>query len=330
MPTDCAAMPMRPPSSPLMAIPKPSPTSPRTASPGIVAPSMTIALVSEARRPSLRSGLPTETPGASSGTTNAVMPAAVRFGSSSPTRASTIANGAYRAFVMNCFCPSIRHPSPTPPPRRRARARSPRRTGSRRSSPFHRIRKCRDELEDIGHDAVVGDLEDIGVWILVHRDDHLARGHARKMLDRARDAESDVEVWRDRLPSLPDLLLVRPPSGVRDGTGRSHGASERIGELLDEMPVLGALEAPAARHDDPRFRQRDALGVRRRGRELHEGELLDGSVRIDLVDLWRIGTLQRDRPGSHRDHRGKTQLYCRAHLARVHRLVRLERVPGRT
>src|SRR6266566_2336462 len=90
--------------------------------------------------------------------------------------------------------------------------------------PIYRIRKCRDELEDIGHDAVVGDLEDIGVWILVHRDDDLARGHAREMLDRARDAESDVEVWRDSLPGLPDLLLVRPPSGVRDGTGRSHGA----------------------------------------------------------------------------------------------------------
>src|SRR5439155_19638758 len=119
-------------------------------------------------------------------------------------------------------------------------------TGSRRTRPFNRVRKCRDERKDVGSGAVVGDLENVGVWILVRRYDHLARGHARQVLDRARDAESDVTVWRHRLPGLPDLLLVRPPSGVRDGARCAHGAAEGIGELLDEMPVLGAFEAPAA------------------------------------------------------------------------------------
>src|SRR5438094_8985230 len=129
---------------------------------------------------------------------------------------------------------------PNPPPRRRARARWPRRTVSR-SRFLDRFGECRHELEYVGNDPVVGDLEDVGVGILVDRDDHLARGHPGEMLDRAGNTERNVEIRRDRFSGLPDLLLVGPPPGVGAGARCADGSAERVGELLDEMPVLATL-----------------------------------------------------------------------------------------
>jgi L-aminopeptidase/D-esterase-like protein len=57
----------------------------------------------------------------------------------------------------------------------------------------------------LGHQAVVGDLEDRGLAVLVDRDDGLAALHAGEVLDRARDRDGDVEVGRDDLAGLSDL-----------------------------------------------------------------------------------------------------------------------------
>src|SRR5579859_5580380 len=46
----------------------------------------------------------------------------------------------------------------------------------------------RQGLEQIGHQAVIGDLEDRRLFVLVDGDDHLAVLHARQMLDGAGDA----------------------------------------------------------------------------------------------------------------------------------------------
>src|SRR5712691_10642162 len=45
----------------------------------------------------------------------------------------------------------------------------------------------RRHLEEIPHDAVVGDLEDGGLGVLVDRADHLRGAHPRQVLDGARD-----------------------------------------------------------------------------------------------------------------------------------------------
>src|SRR5690606_23814413 len=47
--------------------------------------------------------------------------------------------------------------------------------------------------------AVIGDLEDRGVLVLVDGDDDLRVLHARQMLDRARNTDGDVELRRDNL-----------------------------------------------------------------------------------------------------------------------------------
>src|SRR6476646_5154821 len=50
------------------------------------------------------------------------------------------------------------------------------------------------DLEEVADDAVVGDLEDRGLRVLVDGADHLRGAHAGQVLDRARDAEAQVEL----------------------------------------------------------------------------------------------------------------------------------------
>src|SRR5690349_11847171 len=107
----------------------------------------------------------------------------------------------------------------------------------------------RYHLEEVADDAEVGQLEDRGLGVLVDRDDRLRGLHAGPVLDRPGDAERHVELRRHRLAGLPDLELVRVEAGV-DGRPRgADRAAEQVGELLDELEVVGAADAPAAGDD---------------------------------------------------------------------------------
>src|SRR5258707_11795708 len=53
-------------------------------------------------------------------------------------------------------------------------------------------RSAREPLIEICDQAVVGDLENRRVLVLVDRDDHLGVLHAGEMLDRAGDADRDI------------------------------------------------------------------------------------------------------------------------------------------
>jgi glyceraldehyde-3-phosphate dehydrogenase (NAD(P)) len=75
----------------------------------------------------------------------------------------------------------------------------------------------REDLEEVTDDAVVGDLEDRRVGVLVDRHDHLGRGHARQVLDRPGDADREVEARRHDLARLAHLMRVGDPAGVDDG-----------------------------------------------------------------------------------------------------------------
>src|SRR5471032_139029 len=52
---------------------------------------------------------------------------------------------------------------------------------------LHRRGERRHHFEHVAHDAIVGDLEDRRLFVLVDRDDRLARAHAGQMLDRSTD-----------------------------------------------------------------------------------------------------------------------------------------------
>src|SRR6201991_4387546 len=117
---------------------------------------------------------------------------------------------------------------------------------------FHRSGQLGHDLEEIAHDAVVGNLEDRGFLVLVDRDDHLAVLHAGEMLDRAGDADGDVEVRRHDLAGLADLVVVGHEAGIHRRARGADGGVELAGDLLQQVEVLARLHAAAARDHDAR------------------------------------------------------------------------------
>ena len=118
--------------------------------------------------------------------------------------------------------------------------------------------QLRDDLVQVADDPEIGELEDRRVRVLVDRDDRARALHPDLVLDRAGDADGDVELRRDGLARLADLRRVRVPARVDDGARCGNGAAERLRELLDELEVLRAAEAAAAGDDHVRVLDRRA------------------------------------------------------------------------
>ena len=75
--------------------------------------------------------------------------------------------------------------------------------------------------------------------------------HAGEMLDRAGDADGDVELGRHDLAGLADLPVVRRVAGIDRGAARRRRGAELVGERLDALlEVLRRAERAAARDDD--------------------------------------------------------------------------------
>ena len=96
----------------------------------------------------------------------------------------------------------------------------------------------RRNLEDVALNAVVGDLENRRLGVLVDGDDGARALHADQMLNRARDAERDVQLRRHRLTRAANLALHRQPAVVADRPRRRELGAKRLGELLGDGQVL--------------------------------------------------------------------------------------------
>ena len=92
----------------------------------------------------------------------------------------------------------------------------------------------RRDLEQVALDAVVGHFEDRRLGVLVDGDDRARALHADQVLNRARDAERDVQLRRHRLARAADLALHRQPAVVADRPRRRELGAERLGELLGD------------------------------------------------------------------------------------------------
>src|SRR4051812_6854199 len=161
------------------------------------------------------------------------------------------------------------------------------------------VGELRDDLVQVAHHAQIDELEDRRVLILVDRDDVLRGLHADLVLDRAGDAERQVQLRGDRLAGLADLRGVRVPAGVyhraRRGYGSAESVRERLGELLE---ALRLAQAATAAHEQisvldvhvgtTLLAARAHLGLGRPRREL-DVDVLDRRVTgARLVDLERV------------------------------------------
>ncbi|MNC97180.1 hypothetical protein D3C83_147540 [compost metagenome] len=72
------------------------------------------------------------------------------------------------------------------------------------------------------------------------------------MLDRAGNANGDVELRRHDLAGLPDLVVVGNEPGVYCRARRSDRRSELVRERFQDLEILRAAHAAAAGNDDAR------------------------------------------------------------------------------
>src|SRR5258706_2439721 len=181
------------------------------------------------------------------------------------------------------------------------------------------LRELRNDLEQVAHEPVVGDLEDRRLRVLVDGDDHLAVLHAGQVLDRAGDAHRDVELGRDDLARLSHLVVVRAVPRIHGGARSTDGRTQLVGERLDDLEVLPGGEAAPARDDAPRAAQ---LGTRRL-RELlrqHFRLLLVGTGRERFDGRGSTGLRRFESGRAHRDHLdGIGRLHRGERIARVDR-----------
>ena len=95
--------------------------------------------------------------------------------------------------------------------------------------------KLRHRLEQVGHQADVRDLEDRGVLVLVDGDDGLGILHARKVLDRARNADGNIDFRSDDLAGLADLVVVGDIARIDRRAARADPGAELVGERGDDL-----------------------------------------------------------------------------------------------
>jgi electron transfer flavoprotein alpha subunit len=69
------------------------------------------------------------------------------------------------------------------------------------------------------------------------------------MLDRARDADRDVQLRRDDLAGLPDLQFVRCVARVDRGTRRADRGAHLVREAVDDLEALLRAERAAPGDD---------------------------------------------------------------------------------
>src|SRR5690606_34948379 len=172
----------------------------------------------------------------------------------------------------------------------------------------------------VGDPAVVGDLEDRGVGVLVDRDDHLGVLHPGQVLDGARDADGDVEGRGHDLAGLADLIVVGGVARVDRRARGADGGAQLVGQRVhDGVELFGRAQGAAARDDDlggaqfgavrldHLFRDEGGLGRFAGGDALDRGRAAfsgggegRGAHGDDLLGVGRLDRLQRvarvDRP----------------------------------
>ena len=177
------------------------------------------------------------------------------------------------------------------PPTARARLRLVSLT--RRSPQLGRDRG--QHLVQVADDRVVGDRHDRRLGVGVDREDPLRSLAAGDVLRRAGDAAGDVDLGRDLVARLPDLVRVRAPAGHRHRARAADRAAEQRRELLDRREALGRADAAAAGDDDLRVGERDAARRRRDAVAHPDDEVGVGELGRERLDRARRCRARRPR-----------------------------------
>src|SRR5260370_21475426 len=103
------------------------------------------------------------------------------------------------------------------------------------------------DFEDVADDAVVRDFENWSVGILVDGHDGARAFHADDVLNRAADAQRQIQFRRDGLAGAADLSLHREPAFVANRTLRRDFAAQRFRQRFSLRNLFGRFDpAPDA------------------------------------------------------------------------------------
>src|SRR3546814_4551643 len=103
-------------------------------------------------------------------------------------------------------------------------------TGGRGCGSAQFLLQLGNRHEEVGHEAVFGNLEDRRLLVLVDGDDDLRILHAGEMLDGSGDTDGHVEVGSPHFPGLAVVVVVAHASGVdRGARGAAGGAHLVVG-----------------------------------------------------------------------------------------------------
>ena len=108
------------------------------------------------------------------------------------------------------------------------------------------LEKQRNDLEQIAADAVIGNLKDGSVLVLVDSNDTFGILHTRKMLDCTGNAESDINTGTHGLTGLTNLMVGGYPTGVYHGAGSTYDAAHSSCQLLCQRNALFHIGADTA------------------------------------------------------------------------------------
>jgi hypothetical protein len=137
------------------------------------------------------------------------------------------------------------------------------RSPSTRTSSHQRLFELGQDLEQVAHQAEIGRLEDRRIAVLVDRHDAAGVLDARHVLDRAGDADREIQVRRDDLAGLADLHVVGHVARVHGGAARADRGAERSARLKMSSK-FSLLPSAAAAGDDAGARSAGPAGRRRR------------------------------------------------------------------
>ncbi len=124
------------------------------------------------------------------------------------------------------------------------------------------LQQRRADLDEIADDEDIREVGDGSVRVAVDRHDRARGLHADLVLDRAADAEREIELWLHDLAGLADLLAVRDPARVDGRPRRPDRAAQRGGQVLEQREARRSADPATTGDDDPRIVDRDrrALG----------------------------------------------------------------------
>ena len=90
---------------------------------------------------------------------------------------------------------------------------------------FYFLCQLRKNGQRISYNTKICNREDRSVLIFINGDDIFGAFHACNMLNSTADTGSNVEAWFYRLACLSDLIAIRQPASINNGTGCAGGTA---------------------------------------------------------------------------------------------------------